>query len=195
MNDLKFLSSVTRNIQKVLLAAVLMAALSCGNGNFTDPRDGKIYKTVKIGDQVWMAENLNFEIADSSFCYKDDKANCDKFGRLYTWNAAMKAVPPGWHLPSKEEWEKLIQSFGGTDSVAFARMVQGGESGFNALTGIGSRDESGAYLSVGTGAYFWSSTTDGDKDAWYCVISKFRKKVHVVSRRITDGFPVRCIKD
>lgn len=146
MNDLKFLSSVTRNIQKVLLAAVLMAALSCGNGNFTDPRDGKVYKTVKIGDQVWMAENLNFEIADSSFCYKDDKANCDKFGRLYTWNAAMKAVPPGWHLPSKEEWEKLIQSFGGTDSVAFARMVQGGESGFNALTGIGSRDESGAYL-------------------------------------------------
>lgn len=172
-----------------------MASLSCGSSSFTDPRDGKVYQTVKIGDQVWMAENLNYDAGDSSYCYKDDNANCDKYGRLYTWNAAIKAAPPGWHLPSKEEWETLIQSFGGIDSVAFAQMIQGGESGFNALTTIGSRDESGAYLSVGTGAYFWSSTTDGDKDAWYCVISKFRKKVHLVSRRMTDGFPVRCIKD
>ncbi len=185
---------ITSAVQSLILALVTFTALSCG-GNFTDPRDGKTYKTVKIGDQVWMAENLNYDAGDSSYCYKDDNSNCEKYGRLYTWNAAVKAAPPGWHLPSKEEWETLIKSFGNIDSVAYAEMIQGGGSGFNALTAIGSRDESGAYLSVGTGAYFWSSTTDGDKDAWYCVISKFRKKVHVVSRRMTDGFPVRCIKD
>ncbi len=180
---------------KILIGSVITFMLaSCGN-RFTDPRDGQSYKTVKIGDQIWMAENLNYDAGEGSYCYKDDSTNCEKYGRLYTWEAAKKAVPEGWHLPSKEEWELLISATGGGDSTSYHALIDGGSSGFNALTGIGSREESGMYHTIGQGAYFWSSTEDGPKDAFYCVISKRTNKVSLISRRMTDGFPVRCVKD
>ncbi|MGM9985270.1 MAG: fibrobacter succinogenes major paralogous domain-containing protein, partial [Fibrobacter intestinalis] len=79
-----------------------------------DPRDGKTYRTVEIGKQVWMAENLNYEM-DGSYCYDNEATNCQKYGRLYTWAAAMQACPEGWHLPSEAEWETLITAVGGED--------------------------------------------------------------------------------
>ena len=103
-------------------------------GTFTDARDGETYHTVKIGNQVWMAENLRFK-AEGSFAAGNDEANVKKFGRLYTWTSALDIpaefvdqspakdlamyekmkdknyqgiAPEGWHIPSNKEWEELM---------------------------------------------------------------------------------------
>ncbi len=96
-------------------------------GTFTDTRDGQTYKWIRIGasektgNQVWMAQNLNYD-SPGSRCYDDDVANCNHYGRLYTWDNAMAGAssssanpsgvqgvcPVGWHVPSDDEWEQLI---------------------------------------------------------------------------------------
>jgi len=107
-------------------------------GSITDTRDGQTYKTVKIGAQTWMAENLNYETADS-YCYNDSAKYCEKYGRLYTWAAAMDSAgtwssngkgcgyektctptypvrgvcPEGWHLPTEAEFDTLFTAVGG----------------------------------------------------------------------------------
>ena len=119
-------------------------------GTFIDRRRGGVltYKAVLIGDQVWMAENLNYKV-DSSFCYNNDESNCAKYGRLYRWAAAVGksekdcgdgltcslpsgniqgVCPMGWHLPSKAEWESLFAAVGGK-SVAGTKLKA--RSGWN----------------------------------------------------------------
>ena len=132
-----------------------------------DTRDGKTYKTVKIGDQVWMAENLNYEVEGSS-CYDDNPANCSKYGSLYTWDEAMIACPPSWHLPDSLEWRILVSSVGGDwetageklkSSNSWAEEENDNVYGFSALpAGVRIANERYEYAYMGKSTSFWSST-------------------------------------
>ena len=203
---------------KVLKGALLAVALFAGAafcevsyGSLTDTRDGKTYKTVRIGLQTWMAENLNYE-TNKSYCYDNDPANCRKYGRLYTWAAAREACPAGWHLPSDAEWDALKRFvagslFGGeTDSAGYALKSESGweESegkrggsdavGFGALP-AGGRGGDGTFGSVLEAAVFWSSTEDGASYAYgrflYCTVTAL-----CTFGYYKDGaLSVRCVKD
>lgn len=83
---------------------------------FKDPRDGKEYKYITIGSQIWMAENLNYYKSPGSWCYENNPDNCNKYGRLYNWETAESICPEGWHLPTVDEFNSLIEYIGGSIS-------------------------------------------------------------------------------
>ena len=100
-----------QNICKTAIATAIFlvlcfAAQAAGDDSFTDSRDGQDYRTVQIGKQIWMAENLNYKSANS-WCYANKDSNCEIYGRLYTWETARKICPAGWHLPKRNEWFDL----------------------------------------------------------------------------------------
>jgi len=132
--------------------------------SYSDQRDGKKYKTVKIGNQTWFAENLNYE-ASGSKCYDNAPSNCQKYGRLYDWNTALKACPSGWHLPSKEEWEVLDKAVGGKD-VAGKKLKSksswkdngNGTDDYGFSTLPGGYSDYGSFYGVGLGGFWWSAS-------------------------------------
>ena len=80
-------------------------------GTFTDPRDGHVYKTTSFGGYTWLAENLDYA-TDSGSCYYDNNTANHEYGRLYSFDAAQAAVPPGWHLPTRDDVFYLVDNFG-----------------------------------------------------------------------------------
>ena len=77
-------------------------------GTFRDTRDAKLYHTIKVDGQIWMAQNMNYGSKSGSSCYDNDDEYCVTYGRLYTWEAAKSACPTGWRLPTSTEWETLL---------------------------------------------------------------------------------------
>lgn len=176
---------------------------NCEYSELADDRDGQIYKTVKIGDQTWMAENLNYE-TDSSFCYKDSAEFCEKYGRLYTWDAVIDVCPDGWHLPSKAEWETLITAVGGQATAGkMLKSTSGGKGtdafGFSALP-AGYRVKGGGYLYAGAHTFFRSSTVSSTEinNGPYSAFLDFNAD-YAAGMSSDDynnyGFSVRCLKD
>ena len=171
-------------------------------GEMTDPRDGQVYKTVKIGDQVWMAQNLNYDdsvktpsLKENSWCYNDSSEYCDKYGRLYSWAAAKDVCPTGWHLPSEDELDDLIDSVARSASVGKSLQTKLWDSGtdaygFSAIP-AGRRDDSGWY--TGESAAFWSSTAESKGYAFYMFIfASGNARLGVLSEKY--GASVRCIQ-
>jgi len=185
-----------------------VTAEKASGSTLTDTRDSKTYKTVKIGNQTWMAENLNYEAKDSK-CYENKPENCQKYGRLYDGETAKKACPSGWHLPSKEEWEALETTAGGDIYNLKAKsgwMENNGTDkyGFSALPGgkYGYLDPEAcdegcepSFWDVGSAGRWWSSTEGlgSSSYSWY-IGQDFEDRdggyIYNASLR-----SVRCIKD
>lgn len=159
----------------------------CGVGKFTDARDQQEYKTACIGDQIWMAENLNW--AGAGECYDNSNANCEVFGRLYSLdevtgkqasspgNPVQGICPDGWHVPSKDEVQELIDFLGGKayagDSLKADTIWPGSyldNYGFAALPG-GRKQEVGSgnvieFWGLGLVYEFWTSTVESGADPY-----------------------------
>lgn len=182
---------------KILVTVVLLATFSMA-GTMKDSRDGQTYKTVKIGQQVWMAKNLNVNVS-GSMCYDNAPANCEKYGHLYTWEAAMNACPTGWHLPSEEEFETLLSNVGSSgnergENLRAASWKNGKDKyGFSALPAgrYYSYDEKFRY--VGSLAYFWSSTEDKGGNAYF--LSIYDDGAFVIDNVKRIAISVRCLQD
>ena len=169
---------------------------------FTDPRDGQKYKTVRLKDgKVWMAQNLNFDVGDSCFYYNNDPENREKYGYLYTWEAALKACPPGWHVPSEDEWRAMARHYGGCNDdssdegkVAYKALIYDGSSGFAALLG-GYRISDGTYYYLGDGGFCWSSTECDTSLARYYRFDRSDASLYCFGTDKVWAFSCRCVQD
>jgi len=145
------------------------------SGTMTDSRDGRIYKTVKIGTQTWMAENLNYDdsaamtnLEGNSWCYENSADSCAKYGRLYTWTGAMNidssytdttwdgsavnhqgVCPVGWHIPTYAEWEILQMASGGRQAAGKALKSTSGW--YNGVYDNGSGTDSYGFSALPSG--------------------------------------------
>lgn len=168
----------------------ILPAASQSFGSFTDPRDGKVYKTIKPGRQEWIAQNMN-HANPNSWCYNNDPNNCDKFGRLYSYVGATQACPPGWRLPTMKDWDKLIEEAGPEESAISLR--EGGKSGFGVLL-AGVRYDHGGFNHLNENAYFWSNVFADNEPAWVYVFGRTMHTVAKIQSFSGNGFSVRCIR-
>jgi len=199
----------------VLTIAMNSAAQIAVFATFTDSRDGKTYKTVKIGTQTWMAENLAFKAETGCMAYDNNENNAKTYGYLYNWETAMKVSPSGWHLPSEKEWATLNTYLGG-DSIAHNKLKEAGtahwkeaddfatnESKFTALAGgkysYDSFHKKTKFESIGSYGFWWSSTTEpGERNylnAYFRTLGDYYKNEKLDSATKSLGFSVRCVKD
>lgn len=188
--------------------------------------DGNIYKTVQIGNQIWMAENLRVsryrngdlipnvtdnekwgEFETGAWCNYDNNPNLNsEYGKLYNWYAVDDVrglAPEGWHTPSDDEWQQLIEYLGGVDGAGgklkeagtnhWKEPNEGGtnENSFSALPG-GIRYREGAFVDHGYYGHWWSASAN---DTSYCYMTFVKTTVGSGNGDKYSGFSVRCLRD
>jgi uncharacterized protein (TIGR02145 family) len=188
----------------LLITSCATNSLKSQRATLVKDKDGNMYASrIMLDSRQWITENLNIDIP-GSYCQEDTKLNCDRYGRLYTWESARKGcemLGEGWQLPTNEEWERMAGYYGGVrkDSIhdgkaAYAALLYGGDSGFNILLG-GNREVSGSYRRLDAHGFFWTATEWDAGNAWFYNLGKGAK----ILNRHNDGektgaHSVRCIK-
>ena len=219
----KFIAKLTSGLAAlkncIAIAIFIITVASCnttksiysGNASTAKSNDSLVADTdsnkypVKIfpGHILWMTANLKQNMADS-YCYGDVKDNCEKYGRLYTWEAAKKAcslLGDGWRLPTNDEWKQLaiLYGDGSQDSVqnrksAYNALMYFGNSQFNAVLG-GNREPDGQYARVDAHGFYWTSTENDSANVCFGNFAKGSQSLYH-----QDGFEknraisVRCVK-
>ena len=184
---------------------------------FVDSRDCRRYRAVKIGGDVWMAENLNYEAPSDSWCSEDKESNCKKYGRLYDWETAKGICPAGWHLSTGDEWDRMLTAIGskkggrmGDDWVGASKKLKAksgwgwgkkyngtDDYGFAALPG-GERYGSGEFEEPGkpdSRGYWWTARENNGSSAYRREISNYGDYVFDGTSFKESGYSVRCVSD
>lgn len=153
-------------------------SVTSSNSILRDNRDGELYKTIKIGDHIWMAENLRI-LSEYSECYKNDRNNCKEYGALYKLSEAKYVCPTGWRLPTAEEWPKEPDDFvTNYPGIYYAKLMS--------FEGI---DES---------AHFWTSSTDAQNNDCPVKILTGKDSAQLKStcaENANDLLSIRCVKN
>ena len=189
------------NVSRCPVSAVSNNSVTCG---------GQTYKTVQIGSQKWFAENLNYDPGTgNSVCYDNQASNCATYGRLYDWETAMGVCPSGWHLPSDDEWQTLVDFAGGDDVAGEKLKATSGwnnksdgssgngtdQYGFSALPGgYGYWWDVNSH-GVGNGGYWWSATEGASDRADNRTMNYNNSRVVGLYDYKSTLNSVRCVQD
>ena len=190
------------------------------SGYFIDDRDGKRYKWVRIGDQIWMAENLAYQADSGCVSFKFKESKVEKYGYYYNWKTAMKSCPEGWHLPTKEEFRKLNNTIANDSSRltlrnAFDNFKSGNDLVFNSKNSgyyerVDDKFYRNSFLRLLRKDYYWTSTmvyggpygdyNDSIPFHRFAYLINYHRQVCVFatddSYNLKDYyFVIRCIKD
>ena len=190
-------------------------------GTLVDDRNGKTYETIQIGDQIWMAENLNYGkvvedcrqeqngIAEQTY-YENDPEKGEKYGGLYTWKEIQdtELAPEGWHIPTKNEWMKLKAFLGDSSAQKIKASKQDAikwdgtnVTGMTIIpSGVAYKDNFGR---LGQWAMFWTATERDEEFAWFAQLDGFwypapPKYIDIYVGnyyRKENAFSIRCVKD
>jgi len=170
---------------------------SSGSCNIQD------YRTVTIGNQIWMAENFNCDV-EGSKCYDNLKSNCDKYGRLYDWSTSLTVCPSGWRLPGDADWEELMDAVGG-EATAGARLKT--TSGWNNSNGTddygfsgkpgGHGDQDGIFSTMGFHGQWWSLDVyeHDDIHAYGFILHYAGDNAFTTITKKTNLYSVRCVQE
>lgn len=176
-------------------------------GELTDERDNQVYKTVEIGDQTWMAQNLNYKYQNgaSSYCYDNDSLMCNFLGRLYLWSAAKEACPENWRLPTKADFEELLKYVGNEEgdekTAERLKTTDGWNKNNNGTNDYGFSVLPAGYIfptdrqMVGAGRFtdFWSISEKNEDNA-YMLAMDISSGTKIIAQTKQYGFSVRCIQ-
>lgn len=153
--------------------------------------------------KLWTTQNLNVDSAPS-YCYGDSESNCRQYGRLYTWESALRAcrsLGAGWRLPTDAEWRQLAKHYGGivdesTDKgkAAYTAMLAGGSAGFGAVLG-GGRDPDGAYRRIHAHGFYWTASESGSSEAWFFNFASGSTLLNHHTAEKSRALAVRCVTD
>src|SRR6266545_1269318 len=148
-----------------LSLAVGMVGAACLTNSSAD--DKKVPSKQMPDGKQWTTDNLSV-VSDGSYCYEDAEANCRRYGRLYTWEAAQRgcqSLGDGWRLPTNDEWRQLAKHHGGlreesddSGKAAYTALLTGGSSGFNAVLGGGRVSDDEQYARLEAHGLYWTAS-------------------------------------
>lgn len=187
-----------------------MEAVLTVNMEFLDRRDDHVYKVIQIGDQIWMADNLNYNAGSGSWYYDDDPNKGIIYGRLYDWHTATTdagngkdVCPQGWRLPTKTEFEILVANVGGSDVAAKklkSTTLWDSQPGtddyeFTALpAGINDIYYLNGFVQLCNTTYFWASTSFDSENADDLMLDNSDDSIISYMPK-DEGMSIRCIKE